>query len=325
MSLPNCRLLLLTACVAALPALAQTGSTKSYPSRPVRVIVGYPPGGASDITARLMSQWLSERLGQPFVIENRSGASGNIATELVASATADGYTLLLVNAGNTINASLYTKLKFDFLRDLAPVGAIVRVPLVMQINPLVPVNTGPDFIAYAKINQGKISYASAGTGTPQHVSAELFKMMTGINISHIPYRGSTPALTDLIGGRVQVAFDTTTASLEHIRAGKLRALAVTSAIRSEALPNTPTIGEFVPGYEASGWYGFGAPNKTAAAVVHELNRQINTALGDPKVSARLADLGSIPIPMTAAEFGKLMANESEKWAKVVKFSGAKAD
>ena len=321
MSLPNCRLLLLTACVAALPAFAQTSSTKSYPSRPVRVIVGYPPGGATDITARLMSQWLSERLGQPFVIENRSGASGNIATELVANATADGYTLLLVNAGNTINASLYTKLKFDFLRDLAPVGAIVRVPLVMQINPLVPVNTGPDFIAYAKIN--KISYASAGTGTPQHVSAELFK--TGINLFHIPYRGSTPALTDLIGGRVQVAFDTTTASLEHIRAGKLRALAVTSAMRSQALPNTPTIGEFVPGYEASGWYGFGAPHKTAAAVVNELNREINTALGDPRVSARLADLGSIPIPMTAAEFGKLMANESEKWAKVVKFSGATAD
>jgi tripartite-type tricarboxylate transporter receptor subunit TctC len=245
--------------------------------------------------------------------------------ELVANATADGYTLLLVNAGNTINASLYNNLKFDFMRDIAPVGLAVRVPLVMQINPSVPANTVRDFIAYAKTNPGKISYASAGNGTPQHVSAELFKMMTGIDMSHIPYRGSAPALTDLMGGRVQVSFDTTTASVEHIRAGKLRALAVTTAVRSDALTNTPTVAEFVPGYEASGWYGFGTPRQTAAAIVSELNKQINAALADPKIKARLADLGSIPTPMTAAEFGKLMVNDGEKWAKVVKFSGAKAD
>jgi len=325
MSFPHLRLLFLTACVATLPAIAQTNSTKSYPLRPVRVIVGYPPGGASDITARVISQWLSERLGQPFVIDNRSGASGNIATELVANATADGYTLLLVNAGNTINASLYNNLKFDFMRDIAPVGLAVRVPLVMQINPSVPANTVRDFIAYAKTNPGKISYASAGNGTPQHVSAELFKMMTGIDMSHIPYRGSAPALTDLMGGRVQVSFDTTTASVEHIRAGKLRALAVTTAVRSDALTNTPTVAEFVPGYEASGWYGFGAPTQTAAAIVSELNKQINAALADPKIKARLADLGSIPTAMTPAEFGNLMVNDGEKWAKVVKFSAAKAD
>jgi tripartite-type tricarboxylate transporter receptor subunit TctC len=325
MSFPHLRLLFLTACVAALPAVAQTSGMKSYPLRPVRVIVGYPPGGASDITARVMSQWLSERLGQPFVVDNRSGASGNIATELVANATADGYTLLLVNAGNTINASLYKNLKFDFIRDITPVGLIVRVPLVMQVNPSVPANTPRDFIAYAKTNPGKISYASAGNGTPQHVSAELFKMMAGIDMSHIPYRGSAPALTDLMGGRVQVSFDTTTASLEHIRAGKLRALAVTTAVRSEALPNTPTVAEFVPGYEASGWYGFGAPKQTAAAIVSELNKQINTALADPRIKARLADLGSVPTPMTPAEFGKLMVSDGEKWAKVVKFSGAKVD
>ena len=325
MSFPHLRLLFLTACVATLPAIAQTNSTKSYPLRPVRVIVGYPPGGASDITARVISQWLSERLGQPFVIDNRSGASGNIATELVANATADGYTLLLVNAGNTINASLYNNLKFDFMRDIAPVGLVVRVPLVMQTNPSVPANTVRDFIAYAKTNPGRISYASAGNGTPQHVSAELFKMMTGIDMSHIPYRGSAPALTDLMGGRVQVSFDTTTASVEHIRAGKLRALAVTTAVRSDALTNTPTVAEFVPGYEASGWYGFGTPRQTAAAIVSELNKQINAALADPKIKARLADLGSIPTAMTPAEFGNLMVNDGEKWAKVVKFSAAKAD
>jgi len=325
MSFPHSTILLLAACLAAIPAKAQISSTRPYPSRPVRVIVGFPPGGASDIIARLTGQWLSERLGQPFVIENRTGASGNIATELVANATADGHTLLLVNAGNTINASLYNNLKFDFIRDIAPVAAVVRVPLVMQVNPSVPANTLRDFIAYAKTNAGKINYGSAGTGTPQHVSAELFKMMTGINMSHIPYRGSAPALADLMGGHVQVVFDTTTASLEYIRAGKLRALAVTTAMRSEALPDTPTIAEFVPGYEASGWYGFGAPKQTAASIVSELNKQINAALADPNIKSRLAGLGSTPIPMMPAEFGKLMLSDSEKWAKVVKFSGAKVD
>ena len=325
MSFPCSTLLLLAACLSAIPANAQTTSTRPYPSRPVRVIVGYPPGGANDIIARLMGQWLSERLGQPFVIENRTGASGNIATELVVNATADGYTVLLVNAGNTINASLYNSLKFDFMRDIAPVAAVVRVALVMQVNPSVPANTLRDFIAYAKTNSGKINYGSAGVGTPQHVSAELFKMMTGINMSHIPYRGSAPALADLIGGHVQVVFDTTTASLELIRAGKLRALAVTTATRSAALPDTPTVGELVPGYEAGGWIGFGAPKQTAAAIVNELNKQINAALGDPKITARLADLGSTPMPMLPAEFGKFMLSDSERWAKVVKFSGAKAD
>jgi tripartite-type tricarboxylate transporter receptor subunit TctC len=300
-------------------------TAQSYPVRPVRILVGYPPGGASDITARLIGQWLAERLGQPFVIENRVGASGNIATEIAVNSSPDGYTLLLVNAGNAINATLYEKLNFDFSHDVIAVADIVRVPLVMQVNPTVPVKSVPDFVAYAKENPEKINYGSAGTGTPQHVSAELFKMMTGVRMTHVPYRGSAPALTDLIGGHVQVVFDTTAASLQFIRMGKLRPLAVTTAARSAALPDIPTVGDFVPGYEASGWYGIGAPKKTPSTIVDKLNKEINAGLADPKIRARLSDLGSDPAPMAPSEFGKVMMNETEKWARVVKFSGAKAD
>ena len=257
----------------------------------MRWIVGYPPGGATDITARLIGQWLSERLGQPFVIENRPGASGNIGTEAVVKAAPDGYTLLLVNAGNTINETFYEKLNFAFLRDITAVASIVRVPLVMLVNPSMPIKTVPEFIAYAKSNPGKLNMASPGNGTPHHVSGELFKMMADIKMIHVPYRGSAPALTDLIGGQVQVAFDTTTASIEYIRSGKLRALAVTTATRSEALPDIPTMADFIPGYEATGWYGVGAPKSTPAEIIDKLNKEINAALADPDVKARLGELG----------------------------------
>jgi tripartite-type tricarboxylate transporter receptor subunit TctC len=290
----------------------------------VRWIVGYPPGGATDITARLIGQWLSERLGQPFVIENRAGASGNIGTELVAKAAPDGYTLLLVNAGNTINETFYDKLNFAFLRDITAVASIVRVPLMMLINPSMPIKTVPEFIAYAKSNPGKLNMASPGIGTPHHVAGELFKMMANVEMIHVPYRGSTPALTDLIGGQVHVAFDTTTAAIEYVRSGKLRALAVTTAQRSEALPDVPTMADFIPGYEATGWYGVGAPKSTPAEIIDKLNREINAALVDGSVSARLDALGVTVVTGSPAEFAKFMAEETEKWAKVVKFSGMKA-
>ena len=308
----------------ALSAVSPTAWAQSYPARPVRWIVGYPPGGATDITARLIGQWLSERLGQPFVIENRAGASGNIGTELVAKAAPDGYTLLLVNAGNTINETFYDKLNFAFLRDITAVASIVRVPLMMLINPSMPIKTVPEFIAYAKSNPGKLNMASPGIGTPHHVAGELFKMMANVEMIHVPYRGSTPALTDLIGGQVHVAFDTTTAAIEYVRSGKLRALAVTTAQRSEALPDVPTMADFIPGYEATGWYGVGAPKSTPAEIIDKLNREINAALVDGSVSARLDALGVTVVTGSPAEFAKFMAEETEKWAKVVKFSGMKA-
>ena len=325
MKLPRRKFLHLAAGAAALPVVSRIASAQTYPSRPVRWIVGYPPAGATDITARLMGQWLSERLNQPFVIENRPGASGNIGTEAVVNAPPDGYTLLLVNAGNAINATLYEKLKYNLIRDIAPVAGIIRVPLVMQVNPSVPVKTVPEFIAYAKANPGKLNMASAGNGTPQHVSGELFKMMAGVNMTHVPYRGSAPALTDLLGGQVQVVFDTTLASIEYIRAGRLRPLAVTTATRLEALPEIPTVSDFLPSYEASGWYGVGAPKNTPTEIVDKLNKEINAALANPKMKAQLADLGGIVLALSPAEFGKLIADETEKWGKVIRAANIKPE
>ena len=326
MKLPHRRHILhLTAGAAALPAVSRVAWAQTYPTRPVRWIVGYPPAGATDIAARLMGQWLSDRLGQPFVIENRPGASGNIGTEAVVNALPDGYTLLLVNAGNAINAMLYEKLKYNLIRDIAPVAGIIRVPLVMQVNPSFPVKTVPEFIAYAKANPGKLNMASAGNGTPQHVSGELFKMMAGVNMTHVPYRGSAPALTDLLGGQVQVVFDTTLASIEYIRAGRLRPLAVTTATRLEALPEIPTVSDFLPGYEASGWYGVGAPKNTPTEIVDKLNKEINAALANPKIKAQLADLGGIVLALSPAEFGKLIADETEKWGKVIRAANIKPE
>jgi tripartite-type tricarboxylate transporter receptor subunit TctC len=318
MKLPRRKFLHLAAGAAALPALSRVACAQTYPTRPVRWIVGYPPAGATDIAARLIGQWLSDRLGQPFVVENRPGASGNIGTEAVVNAPPDGYTLLLVNAGNAINATLYEKLKYNLIRDIAPVAGIIRVPLVMQVNPSVAVKTVPEFIAYAKANPGKLNMASAGNGTPQHVSGELFKMMAGVNMTHVPYRGSAPALTDLLGGQVQVVFDTTLASIEYIRAGRLRPLAVTTATRLEALPEIPTVSDFLPGYEASGWYGVGAPKDTPTEIVDKLNKEINAALANPKIKAQLADLGGIVLAISPAEFGRLIADETEKWGKVIR-------
>jgi tripartite-type tricarboxylate transporter receptor subunit TctC len=325
MKLPRRSFLRLATGGAALPAISRIAWAQTYPTRPVRWIVGYPPAGATDIAARLIGQWLSDRLGQPFVIENRPGASGNIGTEAVVNAPPDGYTLLLVNAGNAINATLYEKLKFHLIRDIAPVAGIIRVPLVMQVNSSVPVRTVPEFIAYAKANSGKLNMASAGNGTPQHVAGELFKMMAGVNMTHVPYRGSAPALTDLLGGQVQVVFDTTLASIEYIRAGRLRPLAVTTATRLEALPDIPTVSDFLPGYEASGWYGVGAPRNTPTEVIDKLNKEINAGLADPKIKARLADLGGTPFVGSPADFGKLIADETEKWGKVIRAANIKPE
>jgi tripartite-type tricarboxylate transporter receptor subunit TctC len=291
---------------------------QTYPSRPVRLIVGAPAGGGIDIIARLMGQWLSERLGQPFLIENRPGAGTNTATEAVVRAAPDGYTLLMAFSSNAINATLYEKLNFSFIRDIAPVAGVIRVPAVMLVNPSVPAKTVPEFIAYAKANPGKISMASSGIGTPSHVSGELFKLMTGVNLVHVPYRGAAPARTDLLGGQVQVHFTGMTAAIEHIRVGKLRALAVTTMMHSEALPDVPTVDTFVPGYEASQWYGIGAPKNTPAEIVDRLNNEINAALVDPKIKARLADLGGTTLPGSPADFGKLIADDTEKWGKVIR-------
>jgi tripartite-type tricarboxylate transporter receptor subunit TctC len=319
------RFLQLAAGSAALPVVSRIARAQAYPSRPVRIVVGFAAGGGVDIVARLIGQWLSERLGQQFVIENRPGAATNIGTEAVVRAPADGYTLLLADASAAINATLYDKLNFYFISDIAPVAGIIRVANVMEVNPSFPAKTVPEFIGYAKANPGKINFASGGSGAPPHVSGELFKMMTGVDIVHIPYRGLAPALTDLIGGQVQVMFGTMPPSIEYIRAGKLRALAVTTTMRSAALPDIPTVGEFVPGYEASTWYGVGAPKNTSSEIVEKLNREINAGLADPKLKARLADLGGTTLPGSPADFGKLIADETEKWAKVVKFSGAKPD
>jgi tripartite-type tricarboxylate transporter receptor subunit TctC len=319
------RFLHLATAAAALPSVSRVATAQTYPTRPVRLIIGYPPGGSADITARLLGQWLSERFGQPFVIESRPGASTNIATEAVVRAPPDGYTLLLVAPANAINATLYEKLNFNFISDIAPVAGIIRFPNVMVVNPLVPANTVPEFIAYAKANPGRLNMASSGNGSTIHVSGELFKMMTGVNMVHVPYRGGAPALTDMISGQVQVMFDNVPTSIEFIRAGKLRALAVTTATRSEVLPDLPTVADFVPGYEASAWYGVGVPKGTPDDIIDELNKEINAILAEPKAKARLADLGASLLAGSPADFGKLVADETEKWGKVVKFSGAKPD
>jgi len=298
---------------------------QDYPTRPVRLIVPFAAGGGTDITARVMGQWLSERLGQQFVIDNRPGGGTNIGTEAVVRAPADGYTLLLAGSPAAINATLYDKLNYNFIRDIAPVAGIIRQPFVMAVHPSVPAKTVPEFIAYAKANPGRINMASAGTGAGSHVTGELFKMMAGVDMVHVPYRGAGPALTDLIAGQVQVYFATTVASIEYIRAGRLRALAVTTATRSDALPGIPTVDEFVPGYEASSWYGVGAPKATPAEIIEKLNKEINAGLADPKIKARLADLGGDVLALSPADFGKLIAEETEKWGTVVKFTGIKAD
>ena len=325
MKFPRRQFLHLAGGAVAFPLLSRGARAQAYPSRPVRIVVGFAPGGGADIVARLIGQWLSERLGQAVVVENRPGAATNIAMEAVVRAPPDGYTLAMVTSTNAINATLYEKLNFNFIRDVAPVGGISRVPNVMAVNPSVPAKTVPAFIAYAKANPGKINYGSAGSGTPSHLAGELFRMMADINIQHVPYRGAAPALTDLLGGQVQVIFSPMPALIEYIRAGKLHALAVTTAIRSEALPDLPTVADVLPGYEASTWYGIGAPRNTRAEIVGKLNREINAALADAKMKARLADLGGLVLSGSSADFGKLIADETEKWAKVVKASGAKAD
>lgn len=312
----------LAASALLLPSYARS---QAYPSRPVKLVVGYAAGGVNDVLARLMGQFLSERLGQSFVVENRPGAGSNIATESVIRAAPDGYTLLLASTANAINATLYDKLGFDFARDIAPVAGICRVPNVMLLNPSVPARTVREFIAYLKANPGKVSMASAGNGSPQHVAGELFKMMAGVDMVHIPYRGGAPALTDLLAGQVQVYFSSVASAIQYIRADKLRALAVTTAKRSDLLPDLPTLAEFLPGYEASPWYGLGAPKGTPAEVIARLNEEINKALADPAIKTRLAELGATPLPGSAADFGRLLVEETDKWAKVVKMSGAKPD
>jgi tripartite-type tricarboxylate transporter receptor subunit TctC len=326
MKLPHRRNFLhLAAGAATLTTLSRIAWAQAYPTRPERIIVGFPAGGGSDITARLIGQWLSERLGKAFVVENRPGAATNIAAEAVAKSAPDGYTLLLFGSSSTINATLYDKLPFDLVRDIAPVASTNRVPYVMEVNPSVPVNTVSEFIAYAKANPGKINMASAGNGSVQHVSGELFKMMTGVNMLHVPYRGSAPALTDLISGQVQIMFDALSGSIEYIRAGKVRALALTTATRSEALPDLPTVSDAVPGYETSSWSGIGAPKNTPTEIVERLNKEINAALADPQIKARLADLGSVPMPMSSGDFGKLIAESVEKWGKVIRTANIKAE
>ena len=317
------QLLRLAAGAVGLPAISRIALALDYPTRPVHVIVGYPPGSGPDLEARLIGQWLSERLGQPFIIENRPGAASNIATEAVVRAPTDGYTLLLVASANASNATLYDNLNFNFIRDIAPVASIMRAPFVMEVNPSLPAKSVPEFIVYAKANPGKINMASSGNGTLPHVAGELFKMMTGIDMVHVPYRGGAPAMVDLISGRVQVGFNVVTESIGYIKAGKLRALAVTTAARSEVLPDIPTVSEFVPGYEASAWVGIGAPRNTPVEIIEKLNADINAGLADPKLKARFAELGATISGGSPAEFGRFIAGETEKWAKVVKFAGIK--
>jgi tripartite-type tricarboxylate transporter receptor subunit TctC len=325
MKLPRRKFLHLAVGAAALPAVSRFAWAQAYPTRPVRLIVPVAPAGATDILARLMGQWLSERLGQPFVIDNRPGGGTNIGTEAVVHARADGYTLLMVGSFNAINATLYDKLNHNFIRDIAPVASVIRAPNVMVVSPSVPARTVPEFIAYAKANPRKLNMASPGTGSLPHLSGELFKMMAGVDMVHVPYRGGGPALTDLLGGQVQVGFPSTVSSIEYVRAGRLRALAVTTATRSETLPDLPTVGEFVPGYEASNWFGVGAPKATPAEIVDKLNKDINAALADPKMKAKLADLGGTPFVGSPADFGKLIADETEKWGKVIRAANIKAE
>jgi len=325
MRLPRRNFLHLAAGAVALPTVSRIAWAQVYPTRPVRIIVGFAPGGATDIMARLIGQWLSERLGQQFIVENRPGAASNVATEAVVNAPPDGCTLLVATSVNAINATLYEKLNFNLIRDVAPVASIHREPFVMEVNPSVPVKTVPEFIAHAKANPGKINMASAGIGSGNHIAGELFKMMTGVSLVHVPYRGAGPALVDLLGGQVEVMFATMSSSIEYVRGGKLRALAVTTATRSPVLPDIPTVAEFVPGYESSFWTGVGAPKNTPAEIVDKLNKEINATLADPKMKARLAELGATALPGSPADFGKLLADETEKWAKVVKFAGVKVD
>jgi tripartite-type tricarboxylate transporter receptor subunit TctC len=325
MKLPRRQFLHLAAGAAALSATPRFAHAQAYPTRPIRLVVGFAPGGGNDITARLMGQWLSEHLGQPVVIENRPGAGTNVATEAVVNATPDGYTILFVSPTAAINATLYEKLNFNFIRDMTPIAGIMRIPDVMVVNLSVPAKTVPEFIAYAKANPGKVNAASPGVGTTVHLSAELFKMMTGVNMVHVAYKGSAPSLTDLMGGQVQVSFATMPASIEFIRSGRLRALAVTTATRSPALPDVPTVGEFVPGYEVSTWYGLCARAGTPADVIDKINNEINAALADPAMKARLADLGGIPIAGSPSDFGKLIADETEKWGKVIRAANIKPE
>jgi tripartite-type tricarboxylate transporter receptor subunit TctC len=326
MKLPHRRQFLhLAAAAAVLPTLPRIALAQTYPTRPVRLIVTFAAGGSPDIIARLMGQWLSERLGQPIIVDNRPGAAGNIGTEIGVRAPPDGYTLLMALSVNAINASVYNNLSFNFIRDTAPVASIASTPLIMEVNPSVPAKTVPEFIAYAKANPGKINMASGGKGAPGHVAGELFKMMAGVDMVHVPYRGDALVLPDLISGQVQVYFGVMPASLGYIRAGKLRALAVTSATRQEALPDVPTVGEFLPGFEARGWYGIVVPKATPAEIVGKLNQEINAALADPNMKKRLTDLGVAVFAGSPADFGKFIADETEKWAKVVKFAGIKAE
>src|SRR5712692_4878921 len=325
MKLPRRTFLCLAAGAAALPVVSRVARAQTYPTRPVRWVVAAGAGSTADIVVRLMGQWLSERLGQPFVVEHRPGAGANIGTEAVVRAPPDGYTLLLVNPANAINATLYEKLNFTFVRDIVPVAGIIRGPFVMLVNPSFRAKTVPEFIAYAKAHPGIINFASGGTGFASHVAGELFKVMTGVNMVHVPYRGQAPAMTDLLGGQVQVMFDPVVSSIAHIRAGKLRPLAVTTSTRSEALPDIPTVGDFVAGYEASVWFGAGAPRNTPIEIVDRLNKEINAGLADPKIKARLADQGGTALPGSPADFGKLIADETEKWGKVIKSANIKPE
>jgi tripartite-type tricarboxylate transporter receptor subunit TctC len=325
MKFPRRKFLHLAAGAGALPAFSPLARAQAYPTRAVRIVVSVAAGGGADIVARLIAQWLSERLGRPFIVENRPGGGGNIATEAVVRAPADGHTLLMVITPNAVNTTLYENLTFVFLRDIAPVAGLTLDPTVMAVNPALPAATVPAFIAYAKVNPGKINMGSGGIGTVQHVAGELFKMMTGVNMVHVPYRGEGAALPDLLGGQLQVMFPTITASISYIKAGRLRPLAVTSATRAEALPEVPTVGEFIAGYEAINFRGIGAPKNTPAAIIDRLNREINSGLADPAVKARIADLGAVTIAGSPAAFGKFLADETEKWAKVVRFAGIKPE
>jgi len=325
LKLPRRNFLRLAAGATALPAVARLAHADSYPSRPVRLVVGFAAAGTTDIGARLMAQWLSDHLGQQFIVENRPGGGSSIAAEYVVRSPADGYTLLLSTVANAINTSFYPNLSFDFARDIAAVGNLFRVPLVMEINPSLPVKTVPEFIAYAKASPGKITLASAGVGTSGHISAELFGMMAGIKMVHVPYRGAGPALVDVIGGQCQVIFDLLPSSIGYVRAGSTRALAVTTTARSEALPDIPVLADFVPGYEASAWIGVGAPRDTPAEIVDRLNKEINAGLADAAMKARFAELGGTAAPGTPAEFGQFIANETEKWSRVLKFANIKAE
>jgi tripartite-type tricarboxylate transporter receptor subunit TctC len=325
MSFLRRQFLKLAAVVAAAAAVPQFASALDYPTRPVRIIAGFAAGGGVDVTARLIGQWLTDRLGQSFVIENRPGAGGNIGTEAVVNAAPDGYTLLLATVPNAVNASLYEKLSFNFIRDIVPVAGIIRVPMVILLNPSVPAATVAEFISYAKANPDKVNMASAGNGSAPHMAGELFKMMAGVNLVHVPYRGQGPALTDLLGGQVQVLFAATPGTTEYITTGKLRALAVTSASRAEMLPELRTVGDFVPGYEASQWYGIGVARNTPVEIVDKLNKEINAAIADPAMKARFAAIGGEPLPGSPAEFGKLIAEETEKWGRVVRAAGIKPE